>query len=101
MKKAKMNVCKGKVEAVDAAANTITVKEHKGMSMVLPITAETKIMKGEKAAAITDIMVGDMVHIRYEGEMAAPIVKMVKIEKPSMKKDKMEKKAAGKGEMKK
>lgn len=88
VKKAKMNVCKGTVEAVDAAMGKLTVKDSKGMVMEMPIAAETKIMKGGKPAALTDIMVGEKVHVMYEGTMENPMVKSVKIEKAPMKKEK-------------
>ena len=91
-KKEKMNVCKGTVEAVDAAMGKLTVKDSKGMTMVLPIAAETKIMKAGKPAMLADVMVGEKVHVTYEGTMENPMVKAVKVEKPPMKKDKGTKK---------
>lgn len=92
-KKEKMNMCKGTVEAVDAAMNKITVKDSKGMVMVMPIAVETRIMKAGKPAMLTDVMVGEKVHIMYEGTMENPMVKSVKIEKTQMKKEKGMKKA--------
>ncbi len=87
-KKEKVNVCKGTVEAVDAALGRITVKDKKGMSMVMPIAAETRIMKAGKPAALADITVGETVHVIYEGSMGNPLVKSIKVEKPPMKKEK-------------
>ena len=97
-KKEKMNMCKGTVEAVDAAMNRITVKDSKGMTMVLPIAAETKIMKAGKPAMLTDVMVGEKVHVMYEGTMENPMVKSVKVEKAPMMKEKNEMKKKEKAE---
>lgn len=85
-KKARMHICKGVVETVDADAGKITVKEHNGTMMVMPIGAGVKIMKNSKMIPITDVMAGEMVHIMYEGDMPNPMVKSVKVEKNHMKK---------------
>lgn len=87
-KKEKMNVCKGTVEAVDAAMNKITVKDSKGMTMVLPLAAGTRIMKAGKPATLADVTAGEKVHVTYEGTMENPVVRSVKVEKPPMKKEK-------------
>lgn len=87
-KKEKTNICKGTVEAVDAAMGKIMVKDAKGMVMTMSIGAETKIMKGGKPAVLADIMLGEKVHVAYEGTMDNPMVKSVKVEKPPMKKEK-------------
>ena len=99
-KKEKMNMCKGTVEAVDAAMNRITVKDGKGMTMVMPIAAETKIIKAGKPATLADVMVGEKIHIMYEGTMENPMVKSVKIESKPMKKEKGMKKGPKTGEPK-
>jgi len=93
VKKAKTTTWKGTVQAVDAAAMTLTVKDHKGMTMTMPITAGTKILKAGKTAALSEITAGEMVQVTYEGEMASPAVKSVKVEKAgTMKKEKTQKK---------
>lgn len=94
--KAKMSICKGTVEAVDTAAGKITVKEHNGAVMIMSVGADTKIMKDGKPASISDIMIGEMAHIRYEGKMDNPIVKSVMIKTVHMKKGKMDKKTGTK-----
>jgi len=104
MKKMKLNEWKGTVQAVDAAAGKVTVTDKKGMTMVLPVTAETRIMKAGKAAALADLMAGEKVHIWYEGDMTMPMVRKIKVKKDGMKK--MEKpepmeKMPGNGGMKK
>ena len=81
MKKSKMTNWKGTVQAVDAAAGKITVTDKEGMTMVMPVTAETKIMKDGKPAVIADLMAGQMVHIMYEGDMNMPMVKKIKVKK--------------------
>jgi hypothetical protein len=45
------------VDAVDAAANTLTVE-----GKVFQITAETKLTKSGKTITLAEIMAGDQVH---------------------------------------
>ena len=47
----------GKVEAVDPAANTLTVN-----GKVINITSSSKLSKADKVIALGDIKVGDSVH---------------------------------------
>lgn len=91
MKKIKMTEWKGTVQAVDAAAGKITVTDKKGMTMVMPVTAETKIMRGGKMAALADLTAGETVHLWYEGDMNMPMVRKIKVKKAGMKKERMEK----------
>src|SRR5262245_34045736 len=50
---------KGKVEALDAAAKTITVD-----NTIIVVTDSTKLMKEGKTITLADIKVGDLVHGR-------------------------------------
>ncbi len=66
----------GEVAAVDAKANTITVKAKKGETTV---TADdkTKIMMGKEKKAIADVKVGDKVTVKFseaDGKMVAKSV---------------------------
>jgi hypothetical protein len=90
MKKIKLNKWKGTVKAVDAAAGKITVTDKKGMTMTMPVTAETKIMKNGKPIAFADLKAGEKVRIMYEGDMKMPMVRKIKVETPG-KKEGMEK----------
>ncbi len=91
-KKAKLSKFTGTVDAVDAAAGKVTVKDKKGMTMVMPVGADAKIMKAGKAAALSDIKAGDRVHIIYEGDMGRPVVKELTIKDSKfMKKEKTKK----------
>jgi len=95
--KAKLNKCSGIVESIDLAAGKLTINDQKKMTMTMTIGAEAKIMKAGKPVSLSAIMAGDKVHIMYEGDMASPAVKEVKvIEKAGPKKEKAEKKAGGK-----
>lgn len=54
----------GKVTAVDAKANTVTVKGRKG-DVTVEVTADTKITAGKEAKAIADVMAGEKATIKY------------------------------------
>jgi len=103
-KPAKIHICKGHVEAVDAVARTITVKttegKDEGMTMVMPVGVDAKITRRGRVILLSDVMVGEMAVIRYTGEMPAPVVKTVRVEMTHMLKEKMEEKAEKKEEQK-
>ncbi len=86
-KAGRTSACMGVVEAVDAAAGTISVSERKGSVMVLPVTAGAKIMKAGKTAELADIKAGDKVHILYTGTKENPVVKSVMVQKAPGKKE--------------
>lgn len=101
-KKEHIKMFKGVVEAVDAAAGRLTIKDHKGKKTDFTVAPEVAITKAGKQAALTDIAVGDKVHIAYEGEMNAPLLKSIKVEKPEARKEmKKEMKKESKPEEKK
>jgi len=87
-KKEKTNICKGTVEAVDAATGRITVKNAKGMTMTMAIGMEAKITKAGKPAVLADISAGEKVRIVYEGTMENPMAISLKVEQPPLKKEK-------------
>ncbi len=64
----KMSKMMGAVDAVDAATNTVTIKDGKGVVSKCVLSADTKIRKGGKAVAIGDLAVGDKVMCTCEGE---------------------------------
>jgi len=57
LRQEKSPVFHGKVEAVDSAANTLTVD-----GKVINITASSKLTKADKTITLADIKVGDSVH---------------------------------------
>ena len=83
--KAKMKQVTGVVAAVDAKANTITVKKGK-KDTTITVDDKTKIMVGKEKKALADVKVGDKVTVHY-AEAAAPAKEEKKAEK---KMDKME-----------
>src|SRR4030042_1573667 len=88
----------GEVTAVDAAANTLTIKGKKG-EVMLTTTDKTKFAKGKTLA---DVKVGDKLTVKYsekDGNMMALKV-MTKKEMKEMKKEKKQINE-GKKEMKK
>ncbi len=54
----------GLVTAVDAAANTLTVKDKKGEITMFTDT-ETKVVAGKEKKALADVKVGDKVEAKY------------------------------------
>lgn len=64
MKKAKPKTVTGRVEAVDAAAGTISVK---GKTKTINLKADEKVMLG-------DFKVGDKVTVTYSGDVASKVV---------------------------
>lgn len=69
--KAKMKQVTGEVAAVDAKANTITVKKGK-KETTITVDEKTKIMVGKEKKALADVKVGDKVTVHYAAEAAAP-----------------------------
>ena len=78
-KKAKMKQVTGEVTAVDAKANTITVKKGK-KDTTINVDDKTKIMVGKEKKALADVKVGDKVTVHY-AEGAAPAKEEKKMEK--------------------
>ncbi len=79
----------GEVTAVDAAANTLTIKGKKG-EVMLTITDKTKFAEGKTLA---DVKIGDKLSAKYsekDGNMMAWKV-MTKKEMKKMKKEHKEK----------
>lgn len=57
----------GEISAVDANANTVTVKKADKV-VVLNVTARTKITIGKEKKTIADLKVGDRVRAKYKEE---------------------------------
>ncbi len=80
---AKVKQVTGDVAAVDAKANTITVKGKKG-DTVVTCDDKTKIMMGKDKKAIADVKVGDKVTVKFseaDGKMTAKSVAIKAAEK--------------------
>jgi len=96
---AKIKQVTGEVAAVDAKANTITVKAKKGETTV---TADdkTKVMMGKEKKAIADVKVGDKVTVKFSEADGKMVAKSVAIkaadEKAAAKKLAADEKAAAK-----
>ena len=85
---AKAKQVTGDVAAVDAKANTITVKGKKG-DTVVTCDDKTKIMMGKDKKALADVKVGDKVTVKYseaDGKMTAKSVAIKMAEKKAEKK---------------
>ncbi len=79
-----MHQVTGEVAAVDAAANTVTVKKGK-KEVVLHVTDKTKMMHGK---TIADLKVGEKVKAMYTEEEGKNTAKSIKIEAPKGKETK-------------
>lgn len=64
-KKAKKATVTGEVIAIDAKANTLTVKGPKKGDVALTVNDKTKIMAGKDKKALADIKAGDKVAVEY------------------------------------
>ncbi len=64
-KKAKKATVTGEVIAIDAKANTLTVKGPKKGDVALIVNDKTKIMAGKDKKALADIKAGDKVAVEY------------------------------------
>lgn len=92
---AKVKQVTGDVAAVDAKANTITVKGKKG-DTVVTCDDKTKIMMGKDKKALADVKVGDKVTVKFseaDGKMTAKSVAIKMAEKKAEKKAEPAKKA--------
>lgn len=83
--KAKMKQVTGEVTAVDAKANTITVKKGK-KDTTITVDDKTKIMVGKDKKALADVKVGDKVTVHY-AEPVTPAKEEKKAEKKMEKKE--------------
>jgi ABC-type Fe3+-hydroxamate transport system substrate-binding protein len=83
--KAKMKQVTGEVTAVDAKANTITVKKGK-KDTTITVDDKTKIMVGKEKKALADVKVGDKVTVHY-AEPVTPAKEEKKAEKKMDKKE--------------
>jgi ribosomal protein S1 len=84
----------GEVTAVDAKANTLTVKGKAG-DVMLSTDDKTKVMAGKDKKALADVKVGDKVTVKYteaEGKNVAHKVSITAA--PAKKETTMEKKEA-------
>ena len=81
----------GEVTAVDATANTITIKEKSGNEITFGVDSKAKITKGNKPMALADITANMSVKVTYKEENAQKIavaiqeIKLKKAEKPKGK----------------
>jgi ribosomal protein S1 len=85
----------GEVSAVDAAANTVTVKGKKA-EVTLDVNDKTKITMGHEKKTLAQLKVGDRVSTRYsevEGKNVAKSMAIHAEKKMGKKAKKMEKKA--------
>jgi Cu/Ag efflux protein CusF len=69
----------GEVAAVDAAANTITIKGKKAETTIT-CDDKTKIMMGKKKEALADVKVGEKVSVKYEEVEGKNVAKSVSLQ---------------------
>ncbi len=103
-KKAKKATVTGEVIAIDAKANTLTVKGPKKGDVALTVNDKTKIMAGKDKKTLADIKAGDKVAVEYTEADNKNTANKIDIKDASAKKDAPkaeEKKAPAKAEEKK
>lgn len=83
----------GEVSAVDAKANTITVKGKKG-DVTASLTEKTKVMAGKEAKTIADVKAGEKVTLKYFEEGGKNVAKKILIVVAPEKAEKKEAPAA-------
>ena len=69
----------GTVEAVDAAAMKVSIKDKKGMVKELMVAADAKIKRAGKAATLAEVLVGDRV-TSAKGEVVNGVPTLKKLE---------------------
>ena len=62
----KKSTIMGTVEAVDAAANKLSIKDKKGAVKEVAVAADAKIRRANKAATLAELVVGDKVLVKVE-----------------------------------
>jgi len=82
--KAKSTQVTGEITAVDAAANTFTVKGRKG-DVTLSVDDKTKIMAGKEVKTLADLKAGEKVTVKYIETDGKNMAKGVKIKTASEK----------------
>lgn len=88
---ARVKQISGEVKAVDAQANTLTVKGKKA-EVTVTCNDKTKIMMGKEKKTLADVKVGDKVIVKYTESEGKNIAKSVAIkqagaeEKPAVEK---------------
>ena len=93
-KKASPKQVTGEVAAVDAKANTLTVKGKKG-DVTVSVDDKTKIMAGKDKKTLADVKAGDKVTVKYVEADGKNTAKHVEIKAaPAKKEEKKAEKAA-------
>ncbi len=95
---AKVKQVTGEVTAVDAAANTLTVKGKKG-DVALVTDAKTMVKVGKEKKALADVKAGDKVTVKYTEADGKNTAKSIAVSAAPAKKEM--KKEAPKAEEKK
>lgn len=90
--KGKKGTVTGEVMAIDAKANTLTVKGPKKGDVAVTVTDKTKITAGKDAKTMADIKAGDKVKVAYTEAEGKNTANSINIEASAPKKE--EKKAA-------
>ncbi|HBO84785.1 MAG: hypothetical protein A2073_05805 [Deltaproteobacteria bacterium GWC2_42_11] len=82
----KVSQATGEISAVDAKANTFTVKTDKG-DITCGVSADTKITSGKDAKTLADVKVGDKVACKYAMMDGKHMCKSLEIKAMEMKKE--------------
>lgn len=77
----------GEVTAVDAKANTVTVKGKKG-DVTVEVTADIKITAGKEAKTIADVMAGEKATVKYVEKDGKNTAKSIDVKAAAKKEEK-------------
>jgi Cu/Ag efflux protein CusF len=77
--KEKAMTIRGEVTAVDATANTVTVKEKHNKEVTLNVTDKTRVMLGKEKKGLADIKAGDEIIAWTTEKEGKPTAKSIRI----------------------
>jgi hypothetical protein len=81
----------GEATAVDAKANTITVKGRKG-EVTCDVTADTKIAAGKETKTLADVAAGNKVTVKYVEGGGKNVAKSIAVKAATKEEEKKEEK---------
>ena len=79
----------GEVTAVDAKANTVTVKGKKG-DVTVEVTADTKITSGKETKTLADVMAGEKATAKYVEKDGKNTARSIDVKAAAKKEEKEE-----------
>ena len=63
----------GEIETIDTTALTIAIKDAKGVSETITLTAETAILSGGKKITLAELKVGEKIKVAKKGDAVTKV----------------------------